>query len=164
MEKALLFSDSHGSNEDMINVIKQYAGQVSAVFHMGDIQGAEGLLQNAASEIGCLAYIVRGNCDRNPDLKEANVIGFAGKRIALCHGHRFGGYGDPDMDSLRYFGEENNADVVLFGHTHKPFCEKFGEVLICNPGSISQPRGGSKKGYAVLVVDEDEVSVEFFEV
>ena len=92
MEKALLFSDSHGSNEDMINVIKQYAGQVSAVFHMGDIQGAEGLLQNAASEIGCLAYIVRGNCDRNPDLKEANVIGFAGKRITWDRRLAFASY------------------------------------------------------------------------
>ena len=156
MKKALLISDSHGMNENMTEVIDLLAGKVEAVFHMGDIVGGEGALQESASAIGCLSYVVKGNCDRNFDLRESNLIEFAGKRIVTCHGHLFGGYGGPEIDALRYFGEENNADLVAFGHTHRPFLEVFDSLIVCNPGSISQPRQEDrKKTFAILEVGDD---------
>ncbi|MCR4605360.1 MAG: metallophosphoesterase [Eubacterium sp.] len=165
MKRALLISDSHGDNQDMLRVIREHAGKVDAVFHMGDLQGAEDLVNKEASKIGCFSYIVKGNCDSNLKLKGINIIDFDGKRILTTHGHMFGGYGGPDVDALWYTARENEADVVVFGHTHKPFCEVVGGILICNPGSISRPRQmDATKTYAVLTVDEGKVSVEFYDV
>ena len=43
----------------------------------------------------------------------------------------------------------------MFGHTHVGMIEKNGEKIIANPGSISKPRGGTKKSY--LTIDEEKI-------
>jgi putative phosphoesterase len=65
-------------------------------------------------------------------------------------------------DNLIYSAEENDCDIALFGHIHQPVDETFGDVRILNPGSISRPRGGSRKSYIVMEMSEDgEYSVSF---
>ena len=84
MKKALLISDSHGQNEEMLAVI-EYFSDVDAIFHMGDIATAKPLIESKAR---CLTYVVRGNTDHDYDLPETVAIDFAGKRILATHGHR----------------------------------------------------------------------------
>ncbi|HAK58585.1 MAG TPA: YfcE family phosphodiesterase [Lachnospiraceae bacterium] len=157
-KKALLISDSHGSDEGMLEVIKEF-DDVDAIFHMGDIAGAKRLITN---NVKCLTYIVRGNTDHDYDLPETVKISFAGKTVLATHGHRYVDYGG--IDSLMYLGEENGADVVLFGHIHRPFLGKYGDLVICNPGSISRPR--QRDGmctFAVLNVDDGgDIDIEFY--
>ena len=46
-------------------------------------------------------------------------------------------------------GEE--ADVLVFGHTHKPWMNTFGGVLFVNCGSVGKPKDGDARGaFAVL--------------
>ncbi len=150
MKKALLISDSHGQNQEMIAVVEHFS-DVNAIFHMGDIGMSESLLENSAR---CLTYIVKGNCDRDFEMPESRLIDFAGKKILMTHGHRYVDYGG--FDSLFYFGEENGADVVLFGHIHRPVLVKAGDMIVCNPGSISRPRQyDGFKTFAILTVDDD---------
>ena len=157
MKQALLLSDSHGQNEEMMAVIEHFS-EVDAIFHMGDIGTAKSLIESKAR---CLTYVVRGNTDRDFDLPETVAIDFAGKRILATHGHHYVDYGG--YDTLRYFGEENQADVVLFGHIHRPVLAEYpsgttesGTMLICNPGSISRPRQyDGFKTFAVLTVEDD---------
>ena len=40
------------------------------------------------------------------------------------------------------FGEEKQADVVIFGHIHVPVCVEEDGILLVNPGSPSRPRNG----------------------
>jgi predicted phosphodiesterase len=42
--------------------------------------------------------------------------------------------------------------VVLHGHTHVPRDETIDGVRWLNPGSASQPRGGSAAGFAWLTI------------
>ena len=35
-----------------------------------------------------------------------------------------------------YAAEEQNLDVLLFGHTHRPLVDMRGKTLFLNPGSI----------------------------
>lgn len=43
------------------------------------------------------------------------------------------------------------ADIVLTGHSHRPFIREFGERLLVNVGSVGQPRDGiPRASYAVL--------------
>jgi predicted phosphodiesterase len=40
------------------------------------------------------------------------------------------------MMSAGYTAEEQNLDLFLFGHTHRPFVDMRGKTLFLNPGSI----------------------------
>ena len=35
------------------------------------------------------------------------------------------------------------AEVIIWGHTHKPWIRQLGDKLIVNPGSLGQPRDGN---------------------
>lgn len=156
MKQALIFSDSHGRVDKAIDIIHQYP-KAEAVFHCGDIAEEDEILRRATPHT---VAIVRGNCDYYSKLPHEIVTTFAGKKIAMCHGHQhlmFGG-----IDQLKYWAMEREADIVLFGHTHVPFVEQSSTLTVINPGSISKPRQeGYKKSYAVLEIDDKgEITVD----
>jgi putative phosphoesterase len=56
-------------------------------------------------------------------------------------------------------------DVLVFGHTHKPWVHEYDEVLFVNCGSVGKPKDGDPRGaFAVLAagVDGIDVSIERF--
>ena len=117
---------------------------------MGDIGNARPIVESKAN---CLTYMVKGNTDYDFELKDSVSIDFYGKRIVATHGHRYTEYGV--SDNLVYFGRENNADVLLFGHIHRPVLCEAGGLIICNPGSISRPRQGRECTFAILELDDE---------
>ena len=134
MKRALIFSDSHGRLENLLDVLKQYP-DVVAVFFLGDVEGdADRLRRSTPYPV----YMVRGNCDYSSDIPQELEIEFAGKKIVMAHGHRYLNYGG--MDALKKWALMQGADIVMFGHTHIPFCEEEEGVTLLNPGSISKPR------------------------
>jgi putative phosphoesterase len=56
-----------------------------------------------------------------------------------------------------------DADVLVFGHTHKPWVREYGGVLFVNCGSVGKPKDGDPRG-AFAVLDggsgDLEVSIE----
>jgi putative phosphoesterase len=42
------------------------------------------------------------------------------------------------------------GDIFLSGHTHIPTAKKENGIVYGNPGSISLPKGGYPKSYAIL--------------
>ncbi len=149
MKKALIFSDSHGRIENMLDVISKNK-DVDAIFHAGDIERDADRLRNS---VMCPVYIVKGNCDWFGSMPEKITVEFAGKKVAICHGHRYLNMGNKDL--LTYFGREEGADLVIFGHTHVPFLEQAYPVTLLNPGSISRPRQTPHvPTYTILTVDD----------
>ena len=149
--KALVFSDSHGRLENLLRAVDRHP-DFQAIFHLGDIGNDEPYLRSITPYP---VYIVRGNCDYAMNLKENLTVEFGGKRIAMCHGHRYLNYGG-GTDSLRYFGLQQQADMVMFGHTHVPLLEDTGDIILLNPGSISKPRQSNKvPTYTVMEIGED---------
>ena len=59
-------------------------------------------------------------------------------KILLTHGHYYGVSMGPEgvVDEARSRG----CDIVMYGHTHKPFLAKIDGVIALNPGSLSYPR------------------------
>lgn len=150
MKQALIFSDSHGNIDNILDVIKRYP-KAEAVFHLGDIEGDADRLRYATSYP---VYMVRGNCDFSAELPPQIVTEFAGKRIAMCHGHRYLSYGG--VETLRYWAMEQQADIAMFGHTHVPYLEQDSSPILLNPGSISRPRQEKKiPTFTVMEIDQD---------
>ena len=90
---------------------------------------------------GIPVYAVCGNCDSYEDRAPAELVtkqlGFT---LAMTHGHRYVRYND--WSRLLYWGEEKQADVVVFGHIHVPVNREADGILLINPGSPSRPRNG----------------------
>jgi putative phosphoesterase len=54
--------------------------------------------------------------------------------------------------------EEQQADILLFGHTHIPDIAEKDRCIIINPGSASDPRGNSNESYAVIEISDGRIS------
>ena len=53
-----------------------------------------------------------------------------------------------------------NADIVVFGHTHRPALMKKDRILWVNPGSVGQPRDGDPRG-SMAIIKLPELEVRF---
>ena len=52
-------------------------------------------------------------------------------------------------------------DAVVFGHTHKPFCQTLGGTLYLNPGYAGKSRFGLARSMAILHCDEKGMRAEY---
>lgn len=147
--KILVISDTHGHWEGARQVLAQ-VGSIDALIHCGDLCGDESRIRSAVS---CPCYMVAGNNDYFTDLKKDLMLEFEGHRLLVVHGHRQRvSYG---MENLYFRAREDQAGVVLFGHTHQPFLEWQGGILFANPGSLTYPRQlGHEKTYLLLELAE----------
>jgi putative phosphoesterase len=56
-----------------------------------------------------------------------------------------------------------DCDVLVFGHTHRPWIREYGGVLFVNCGSVGKPKDGDPRGsFAILrpAVESVEVTIE----
>jgi putative phosphoesterase len=87
-----------------------------------------------------------------------------GKRLLLVHSTPWeprGAYIQPGDAQLARFAEAD-ADFVLYGHTHRQVVQRFGRVLVVNPGSAGDARdhnNGRRLSCAVLDTASDEVRI-----
>ena len=146
--KIMCISDIHGNIECLKQAIERYKEEntekliilgdfSSYYFSSSDFEVAE-ILNNMAGSI----IAVKGNCDStqadelfNFGLGYLKTIDINGIKVTLTHGHIYNRNNLP----------ENCGEIFLSGHTHVGMIEKIGDKIIANPGSISKPRGGSKK-------------------
>lgn len=144
--KILAFADSHGYNTTMVYVIDREKPDV--VLHLGD--HAEDAAEVARIFSGLTVLGVRGNNDFDLDVPLFCVTTLGGVRMYLTHGHRERAHSGCDMIAQR--AREEGCGLAFFGHTHRVQVEWNAGVLVCNPGSISLPRGGPAS-YARLTVE-----------
>ncbi len=53
-----------------------------------------------------------------------------------------------------------DCDMLVFGHTHKPWVHEYGGVLFVNCGSVGKPKDGDPRAaYAVLEAEDGTVRV-----
>src|SRR3954451_7915829 len=81
------------------------------------------------------------------------------RRVHLVHGSPRQGneYLSEDKPPRLYerLAGAERSDVLVFGHTHKPWVHEYGGVLFVNCGSVGKPKDGDPRaGFAVLDVDE----------
>jgi putative phosphoesterase len=87
-----------------------------------------------------------------------------GKRVLLVHGspRKLNEYlfEDRPLSSFQRLAAASAADVIVFGHTHKPYAKTVDGVLFLNAGSVGKPKDGDWRAcYAIL--ETAEASVEF---
>lgn len=133
--RILVLSDSHSGLSFMRLCIKKFKPQ--AVVHLGDFYEDGQTMQEENPHISF--HLVAGNCDWNRydlSVREMLCYDVGGVRMFMVHGHRHqvkSGLGALLADACRY-----NAEVVLYGHTHRSHCEQLPDgVWVMNPGSCA---------------------------
>ena len=147
--KLLVFSDSHGELSHMCEAIDRE--HPDYVFHLGDHD-------RDAEDLGRLypalpIVSVRGNCDYASDTPLVKLVPLGGFRFFLCHGHTYGVKGS--LLRVSYAALEQKADVLLFGHTHEPWLEQYGDLLQLNPGSCGY---GYRPSFGRILIEQGKIS------
>lgn len=124
---------------------------VDVILHAGDVNGAATL-----EALGQIAPVeaVRGDHDGAlGSLPETRRLTIAGRRFVLVHGQRSRWIEEPQTLlwtlSLGYYRPHKrlarslrrrfpDADVIVFGHTHRPHTGKVDGALLFNPGGVHQ--------------------------
>ena len=148
-----LISDTHG--ELRPDVHRALAG-VSLILHAGDVCGAEIL-----DELNIIApaYAVYGNCDEpgDPRLTQELVRDIGGVRVHVSHGHELG------VPTVARLLAAYEADVIVYGHTHRPLVTREGEKLVVNPGAAGPRRFDIKPSVARLTIRNGAADVELID-
>ena len=146
--RILIVSDTHRHNENLYEVVNRI-GKIDMLIHCGDIECQTEMITDV---VDCPAIIVRGNNDFFSNLERDQVFNIENYRIMVTHGHYYNVSLGVDMlvDEALFRG----ANVVMYGHTHRPHMEIRDDITIINPGSISYPRqDGRQATYMIMEID-----------
>jgi len=85
-----------------------------------------------------------------------------GRRVRLVHGspRKVNEYLFEEKPASLYerLAASSECDVLVFGHTHKPWIHEYGDVLFVNCGSVGKPKDGDPRcAFAILESDADGV-------
>ena len=138
-----VISDTHGLLRPDVHTA---LSGVELILHAGDVGGDEILI-----ELGLIAPVraVYGNTDApgHPELAAAIDIAIDGVSIHVSHGHEVG---SPTPQKLL---ERYAADVVVYGHTHRPLIARASERLVVNPGAAGPRRFDIVPSVARLTIE-----------
>jgi putative phosphoesterase len=150
--RLIILSDTHITDRyDIIppEIIEELK-KTDLIIHAGDFISVD--LYQRLKSLNPLKAVL-GNMDApelNKFLKEKETFTIQGFKIGLRHG-----FGKPEnlLDNLKK-SFDNTYDVVIFGHSHNPFCEKIGNTLYFNPGSPTDKIFAPANSYGVLEIDK----------
>lgn len=149
----LVISDTHGDISRASWIIEQFKDQIHGVLHLGDLVSDFNKLKNKYQDKYSLAFAgVCGNCDFISSEPDQRLFSVEGCKVLMVHGHKHAVKYGPEY--LRSAAREKGANIVLYGHSHIPYLEEQNGLLILNPGSLSEPRGGSRAGFALLEIKD----------
>ncbi len=148
-----LISDTHGYLDPRVPEI--FEG-VEHILHAGDIGYASIIL-----ELERIAPVtaVLGNNDFGMEYRETEIAEVGGVKFMVHH------IVEPKRltDTLKRRIIHSDPQVVLFGHTHKPFNEIIEGIHFLNPGYAGKPRFKLERSVAILHLEDGRRRVEFLE-
>lgn len=143
-----VISDTHGYLDPRIPAL--FEG-VEHILHAGDIGP-----QSIILELERIAPVsaVLGNTDTFIPYRETEIIDLGSLKFLV---HHIVDLSNPPTTLFARI-EKERPDVVVFGHTHKPFAEYRGSRLFFNPGYAGKKRFDLPRTAAVLEISAKGIS------
>ncbi|MBR4941369.1 MAG: YfcE family phosphodiesterase [Clostridia bacterium] len=149
--KVLVISDTHGCTSVIDGLIRDENPDV--LFHLGDMQTD---LKMSLLARTIPTYSVPGNCDNAFSTAGAEIcVELGGVRFFALHGHTRNMRLDPTRGI--YAALEQNAGVLLYGHTHTPLWDNHMGLTVINPGT-ARLKGAQPATYAVINIENGKVN------
>lgn len=145
-----LVSDTHGLLRPEVH---QALAGVELILHAGDVGGDDILIE---LEQIAPVHAVYGNTDPpgHPRLAASLEETVGGVRVHVSHGHELGA-ATPDKLLATY-----DADVIVYGHTHKPLVVNVAGRWVVNPGAAGPRRFDLVPSVARMTIRDGAVSVD----
>jgi hypothetical protein len=145
-----LIADTHGLVRPDVHTA--LAG-VELILHAGDVGGDDIL-----DELQLIApvHAVYGNTDPpgQPWLAESIEMMIGDLHVHVSHGHEVG-VPNPAKLLARY-----DADVIVYGHTHKQLITRADERWVVNPGAAGPRRFDAMPSVARMTIRGRDVEIE----
>lgn len=128
--------------------------RVDLILHAGDVTAIEAL---ARFETFAPVRAVQGNNDGavlRRELPLRRYFCFGTFTAGLMHGHGI------DRLTARRATERimrGQVDLAIFGHSHRPLCERLDDLILFNPGSATNKRWEPRYSYGIIRVDREIV-------
>ena len=142
-----IISDTH---DKLYPDVAKFLSKCDEIISAGDLSSLR--LLNQLKSIAPVTA-ARGNCDWGPwasALPKSAATEIGGKRFYIVHRSY-------DLDIVP---ETSGFDAVIFGHTHIPAMFSKNGVTYLNPGSASEPRGGSSRSAALAIISGEFINYE----
>ncbi len=152
--KILIVSDTHRRDGNLREIIEKQS-PFDMLIHLGDTEGSEIYFKEWVNNDNCVIRVVRGNNDFFSQTDREKEISIGKYRAFLTHGHMYGV--SFELETIKEEARARKADIVMFGHTHKPYLEYCEDgLVVLNPGSLSYPRqDGRKPSYMLMELDRN---------
>ena len=147
-----IISDTHGDYASWKYIIDVIFNDVDTIIHAGDIlYGTDHVEQkkfiNSISTLNVDILYARGNCDKlsltsDLPIRQKHPYGvhsWNGKKIVYTHGDMY-----PSLLAKKMIALEEQASIVIYGHTHVYSVDIDHGIYYINPGSPAQPKNKNK--------------------
>ena len=146
-----VISDTHDYLDP--KVLELFEG-VDHILHAGDVGTA--FITFQLEQVAPVTAVF-GNTDAGLSLKETEVVELDGRKYLVHHIVNPRELGDRVQSRIA----RERPDVVVFGHTHKPFSQMLGGILYFNPGYAGKPRFGAERSVAILSWKDGGIQPKF---
>ena len=147
-----VISDTHNYLDPRIASL--FAG-VDHILHAGDV-GLPAIVL-ALEQIAPVTAVLGNTDDPGFHYQETEVVEVGGRKFLLHHIVRPLSQADPIKTRIA----RERPDVVVFGHTHRPYYQTLGGVLYFNPGYAGKARFGLERSVAILHCGERGIRAEY---
>ena len=148
MKKILVLSDSHSYFDKVLKIFEKEKPDI--VIGAGD--GIKDIEELSYIYPKAEYYMVKGNCDYfDRSHNEENLFEIDNIKIFLTHGHLYGV--KRSLSSIKEIGKKLNVSLIVFGHTHKPYIEKDGDITLFNPGATEDGR------YGIIIFEKGNIEL-----
>ncbi|WP_135303477.1 metallophosphoesterase [Haloarcula amylovorans] len=149
-----VISDTHGTDGHRLEGETLAAvREADRVVHAGDFT-TEVVLDAVESEAAALTAVYGNNDTRavRGRLTDVATLSWAELTVLVAHGH------EHTETALGMLARQEDADVVVVGHSHRPEIAELDGRLLVNPGSYADPRR-YEPAHAELDVEDGRLSV-----
>jgi putative phosphoesterase len=148
-----VISDTHNFFDPKIPEL--FAG-VDHILHAGDIGLPWVILE--LEQIAPTTAVL-GNNDAGLSFNESELVKLGARKFLVHHivdVHR-------PSETVRRLVNRERPDVVVFGHSHKPFNQVIDGAHYFNPGYAGKARFGDARSVAILHCEDNTLRAEYFD-
>jgi len=154
MKRVIVVSDSHGDVTGLRNAFEQARrhGRIDVAVFLGDGMSDFETVKPLLCMQGTVCHAVTGNNDWSSYEPGEVLFQVNGVRFYACHGHQR--YVKYSLERLWYAAREREAQVALYGHTHREKIDLEYNMTMINPGAVCERRA-KRSAYAEIIVEDN---------
>ena len=152
--RLLVLSDSHGHIERLALAAEQAKPDI--IIHLGDHIADARKLHTQFPDIAL--YMVKGNCDISAAGELELLIIIEGFNIFMTHGHKYNV--KMGLTPFLYRAQEVDADIALYGHTHRARMELVDGMWLMNPGQMERHDVTLPATYGIVTIENCKIDMK----